>query len=340
MITQTPSLTWEEAHKSFYLHKRAVRSANTAIWYRKYVKGLMNWAEAQEIPLEKFTNRHIDQYLAFRADAGKAPATIHHDELTACVFFEWCFKNDVIPRDPLKERKVRTAPKSYKYMPTAVEVKKLLQAIQSFYDAEKNAKSAKGHSALNRSFHRDLTYAIELVKLDSACRIGEILNFKLSDYGSTDKGRQLTVRASKGREPRTLPLSKTTTDAIDEWIKMRTRIMKDTPADQDEKWLFISEAGTRLNEGNYLRSLKKIVRWADLPASINNHSQRRFSLNDMAKDENGGLLFAQSMAGHKDPKTTMIYLKIDSDYLREKHEQSSPVKGLMTETIVKKRRLV
>ncbi len=48
--------------------------------------------------------------------------------------------------------------------------------------------------------------------------------------------------------------------------------MKDIPTDEDEMWLFISEAGTRLNEGNYLRSLKKIVRWAELPASINNRT--------------------------------------------------------------------
>src|SRR5438046_1800183 len=98
MVTQKSPLSWEEAHKSFFLHKRAVRSSNTATWYRAYIGSLMNWAEAEEIPIERFTNRHLDKYLAFRFDQGKSPTTIHHDELTACVFFEWCYKNDVVPR--------------------------------------------------------------------------------------------------------------------------------------------------------------------------------------------------------------------------------------------------
>ena len=289
----------------------------------------MLWAQPQDISLESFTKRHLDAYLAHRIDAGRSASTLHHDALAACVFFEWCSKNDIIDRDPLSEFKVRNAPETYKFVPKADTVRDLLKAVQNFYDAAQNSKSAKGHTAKNRSFHRERAYAIELVKLDTACRIGEVMNFKESDYSNTEKGRQLTVRYAKGRKPRVLPVSSLCAEAINEWLKIRKRVMSNMPQDFDEGWLFMSETGSRANEGNYLHTLKRIVRWAGLPEGINNHSQRRYSLTVNAKDEKGGILYAQALAGHKDPKTTMIYVTLDSDYLRDRHESVGVVKDLL-----------
>ena len=115
------------------------------------------------------------------------------------------------------------------------------------------------------------------MKLDTSCRIGEIMNFKVSDYSRTEKGRQFTIRQAKGRQPRGLPVSSSCANAIDEWLKVRKRVMSEVPKSEDEGWLFMSETGGRGNEGNYLRGLKKIIRWAGLPEEMNNHSQRRFS---------------------------------------------------------------
>lgn len=341
MVTQKYTVSWEEALKGFFLHKRSVREITTAKWYLAYVNKLMLWADPQGISLEEFTKRHLDAYLASRKDLGRSPTTLHHDALAACAFFEWCSKNDVIGRDPLSEYKVRNAPATIKFVPRLEDCTALLSAVVSFHDKGQNRSSARGHGAKNRAFHRDRTYAIELVKIDTACRIGEIMNFKVGDYGSTDKGRQLTVRTAKGREPRVLPVAKSCAEAIDEWLKIRRRVMSNVPAGEDAGWLFMSETGGRGDQGNYLRGLKKIIRWAGLPEEMNNHSQRRYCLTTSAKDENGGLLYAQALAGHKDPKTTMIYVKLDSDYLRTKHDQVSVVKDvLMSTRAVKRKRLV
>lgn len=110
MITQIPDLTWEEAYKGFFLHKKAVRSPRTALWYRAYVGALVEWAASQDIELSAFTKRHLDAYLSHRQDTGRKPVTLHHDALTACVFFEWCKKNDILTRDPLADYQVRNAP--------------------------------------------------------------------------------------------------------------------------------------------------------------------------------------------------------------------------------------
>ena len=172
------------------------------------------------------------------------------------------------------------------------------------------------------------------MKLDSACRIGEIVNFKVDDF--QPQAKQLTIRESKGREPRVLPVSSECVEALNAWLKIRKRVMGNVWANEDEGWLFISETSGRANEGNYLRSIKKIARFAGLPEGINNHSQRRFSLNNMANQ--GGILFAQGMAGYKDPKTKLTYLKIDGDFLREKHNEVGLLKGILNSNRSEKRR--
>lgn len=310
MVKGSTVVTWSEAVKGFYLHKKATRSPNTAIYYRKYVTRLLEWADAQSILLSEFTKRHLDEYLVYRADQGRAENTVRHSALVATVFTEWCYKNDLLHRDPLTEYKIRAAAETEMYFPTEQEMKRLINAILSFYEVSQNP-NMRECSPTKRSFHRDRNFAIELTKVDTACRIGEVMDFKLSDFQEFKTGSwQLTVTHSKGRKTRALPLSKVCADAILDWLKVRKRVMKDVLPGEDEGWLCISEAGARINEGNYLRGLKKIGKWAGL-TYVNNHMSRRYCLNNWTKDENEGVEFAQRMAGHSDPKTTLIYSKID-----------------------------
>jgi len=54
-----------------------------------------------------------------------------------------------------------------------------------------------------RVFHRERNYAILIRLIDTACRIGEAVSFKMDDYVAAE--RRITVRESKGRESRALP---------------------------------------------------------------------------------------------------------------------------------------
>lgn len=337
MVKAFSTVTWEEALRGFLLHKEAVRSLTTSKWYGFYCTNLVDWANGQNISLADFTKRHLDEFLVFRAGQGRAATTLHHDALCATVFTEWCKSNGLLERDPLAEYKVRNPPKTYKYMPTLQDVQSLLKAILDFYDLKKNP-DAKYCPASKRSFHRDRNYAIEILKLDSACRIGEVFAFKVGDYQKTEKGYQLLIRESKGRESAFVPLSGESVEAMAQWLKVRKRVMAAVPAEEDEGWLFISEAGTQVDPGNYLRCIKKVCQYAGLPPEINNHSQRRFSINTMAQSSEGGLLFAQRMARHKDPKTTLIYTELNSDFLRERHGNVGVVRGILNSKRSEKRK--
>ncbi len=84
---------------------------------------------------------------------------------------------------------------------------------------------------------------------------------------------------------------------VEEWLKVRKRVMADVPAAEDDGWLFISEFGTRMDASKFLKGVKRYIRFAGLSEGITLHSLPRYSLNRLAKTN---LLATQQIAGHND----------------------------------------
>ena len=123
-----------------------------------------------------------------------------------------------------------------------------------------------------RVFQRDRNYAIILGLLDSASRIEEMLSLKVNDY--RPKERQVVIRESKGREPRTLPVSPEWVEALNVWLRQRSTIMA---GHDDEGFSFLSEFGGRLDEGRFSKPLKKVTGWAKISGRITLNSLRRYT---------------------------------------------------------------
>ena len=292
------TITWDEAQREFSLHLQAFRAAKTVRFYEVQLLGVARWAQTNDIPLASFGKRHLDRFLAERIKLGRKPITLRHDALCTKVFFAWCAKNDILERSNLAEYEVRNAPKPVKYMPTDDDMAKMLPAALDYWNPEKNP-SARYQPPARRIFHRDRNYAVLIGLLDTAARIGEMLNLKVDDYRVSE--RAITIRESKGREPRFIPVSSDWAKALNTWLKIRAKIMAGQKS--DEGWLFITEYGTRMDEGRFLKVLKNTLVWVGLTDQITLHSLRRYSLNRLAKFN---LLAAQQIAGHKDTKTTLI----------------------------------
>ena len=246
----------------------------------------------------------MDRYLVRRAESGKAPLTLHHDAVCAKAFFQWCQKNDIVERSLLTDYQVRHAPRPAQYMPTDADMQKLLKSVHEYWTPAKHP-AIRFTPVTKRVFHRDRNFAIIIGLLDSAARIGEMLSLKVDDYRAEE--RQIVIRESKGREPRTLPVSPEWIAALDVWLRQRGKIMA---GEEDEGWLFVSEFGGRLDEGRFLKSLKKITTWAEISGHITLHSLRRYSLNRLAKVN---LLATQQIAGHKETRTTLLYTQLIVD---------------------------
>ena len=329
MSSATPLFTWEEALHEFYLHLQATRAQKTKRYYEVQLGGLVRWATQENVPFTGFGKRHMDRYLVSRAETGKAPLTLHHDAVCAKAFFHWCQKNDIVERSLLTDYQVRHAPRPAQYMPTDADMQTLLKSVHDFWNPAKNP-SIRYSPVSKRVFHRDRNYAIILGLLDSASRIGEMLSLKVDDYRL--KERQIVIRESKGREPRTLPVSPEWVDALNVWLRQRSKIMA---AQEDEGFLFVSEFGGRLDEGRFLKSLKKITGWAKISGRITLHSLRRYSLNRLAKVN---LLATQQIAGHKETRTTLLYTQLDPDFIRGVHTSVGVVRDILGNKRVEKRK--
>ncbi len=329
MSSAIPSFTWEEALHEFRLHLQATRAKKTQLYYQVQIGGLSRWAIDQQIPFDTFGKRHMDRFLVSRAEEGKAPLTLHHAAVCAKAFFHWCQKNDIVERSLLDDYQVRHAPRPAQYMPTDAEMQTLLKSVHDYWNPTKNP-SARFYPVPKRVFHRDRNYAILLGLLDSASRIGEMLSLKVDDYRA--KERQIVIRESKGREPRTLPVSPEWVEALNIWLRQRSKIMA---GQEDEGWLFVSEFGGRLDESRFLKALKRITGWAKISGRITLHSLRRYSLNRLAKVN---LLATQQIAGHKDTRTTLLYTQLDPDFIRGVHNSVGVVRDILGNKRVAKQR--
>jgi hypothetical protein len=96
---------------------------------------------------------------------------------------------------------------------------------------------------------------------------------------------------------------------------------------EDAGWLFLTEFGGRVDEGRFLKFLKRYVAFAGLTGEITLHSLRRYSLNRLSKTD---LLGAQRIAGHKETKTTLLYTQLDAEHVRSVHERANVVEGIVT----------
>jgi site-specific recombinase XerD len=332
MNTEIP---WNEAIRSFLIHDKAIHARKTVIFHRTHLTALASWAEREGISLEAFGKRHLDEYLVYRREKGLSHKTIYHDAVNTKVLLKWCKRNDIIERNPLADYEVRQPPKTSMFMPTENDMVRLLEVALGYWDPKKNFKASYA-TAKRRGFHRDRNYAIILLLLDSACRINEVLALKMDDYQESEK--QITIQESKGRTARVIPVSSDAVEAISVWLSMRRSILKQVPKEKDEGWLFISETGRMISNSSFLRALKGMMAFGEMTEKITLHSLRRFSLNRLAKNN---LMAAQAIAGHKDAKTTLIYTKIDPEFLRSAHEQTAVVSTLLrSKRADKRKRLV
>jgi len=359
MVTDFTSPPWDEALYSFVNHLKGTSHARKTVeFYQAILNTLVHWAEDNTIALDQFGKRTLDDYLVWRQESGHTVTgkplsltTLHSDARCAKVFLKYCSRYDLIPRNLLSDYEIRKAPMPHKYMPSDTNMTALMEAVPTFWNPAKNP-SIRYFTVARRSFHRERNYALIMTLLDSACRIGEVVSLRVSDLEQVmvqvkDKNIhiwQLTIRESgssattKGRATRYVPLSGECVAAIQSWLKVRARTMRQTPAESDEGWLFITETGGRCDVSRFLKSIRRMTKWAGLPDAITLHSLRRFSLNKLAKVD---VLGAQQIAGHKDTKTTLIYTELDAGHVADVHQRAGVVKGIVAgKRATPKKRLV
>jgi len=282
---------------------------NTSIYYKQCLGRLV--AFLKDPVLSKITTDDLRAFMAdlrsqsvkysqhkFRkpVNAGLSPHTLYAYATAIKRLFNWLEENEHLPQDsnPAVRLRKPKLPRSQTKDIKLDDVRALLIA----------ARSSKPFP------QRD--YFLILFFIDTACRIGGLLNLRISDV---DIEKRQAVVTEKGSKIRYLDFTEKTQAALREWLAVR-------PSQTD--FLFVGARGqlTRWGITDILRRLKKA---AGITGRVNPHSFRHaFAKNYVM---NGGDLGTLSdILGHSDVMVTKQYYAIFArEDVKKKHDQHSPI---------------
>ena len=237
-------------------------------------------------PLKNITTNDIRVYIAKSAiDRGISKITQDNNLRILRSFFAWLNTEEIIERNPtLKIKKIRAEKKEKKAF-TEIEIEKLRVEV--------------GDNKRNR--------AIMDFLLSTGCRVGEIVGLNIEDI----KGDECIV-FGKGKKERTVYLNAKAIVSLEEYLKERT---DDNPA------LFVSEFSPykRLEIPGIELMIRKIGRKAGVP-DTHPHRFRRTAAT-LAIRRGMPIELVKAMLGHNGISTTMIYIEMAKDSLKENHKK-------------------
>lgn len=320
-------LGWRTPLEDYLRSVRGTLAAGTEAYYRERLGILLRWVRAREeageaIPLEDFHARHMRAFMEARAASinpqTKRPLsdnTRRSDAIVAKTFLSFCAEQGYIAKNPLKDYKVIKPAGVYVPVPTEEEGTRVLAAVVDRWNPVKNPPAART-SAARRTFFARRNAALIGGLIQTGCRISELLALTTADYQPERK--LIVIRESKGKRPREVPLE-------DAWIKMVQSYMVVRPKRSPTDFLFVTDAGEQMCVGNFRKQWYADLRFGGLPR-YTLHSIRHFSLTCLAETNKWG---AQQIAGHKDGKTTDIYLSRNQKHLHEVMEAAAPLSRLL-----------
>lgn len=321
---QTGQGTWDEAQKDYLRDCRARNLSLKTVRGKQYhLDQIVRWCMEQTRPvtLQVFARRHFREYLEGRREHGISEKTHRSDVLEIRSFFRFAKAEGWIDSNPLAEYALPKAAKPYVKMPSADELRALLDAITKRWDTKHNPR-IKSLCARHRRFYRARDSAIICLLIETGCRVGEVLALRVSDYQSC----QIVVRAAKGDEPRVVPVTEAIADYMAAWLAIRPELPLES--------LFISCYGTEIDPDDFGKSFRRYLAFSSTTLNIplhgfSLHGLRHYAGSEMAKVD---VLLAMRALGHKNLAVTMGYLHLDAQHLRLKHAEAAPLGNLLSPT--------
>jgi site-specific recombinase XerD len=228
---------------SFVRHLRAENKApSTIVTYAKAVEQLDGFLAAprrrRPRRVADLRREDIEAFLVDRAEAGMRPATLSQRFRSLQQFFRWLADEGEIERSPMATMHPPQVPETPPPVLREEELKRLLDACAgtSFDD--------RRDSAILRLF------------IDTGMRRAELAGLRLEDV---DFDHEVALVLGKGRRPRACPFGHKTGQALDRYLRARSR-----RADALEPWLWLGKRG-RLTETGVEQVVKRRGRQAGLP---------------------------------------------------------------------------
>ena len=289
--------TTQDAVKQFIAFKQAQNvSARTMRDYNFYLAEFIR-KTSNSLDYSTLTQDTL-QYFADIPNT--SPAVFNHRYSNIGAFFNWCVKQDIIPKNPLTVQGLTKKRDDGNIKPASIQDVKIL--LNSF----------------DKTTYTGLrNYTLTLLMLDTGIRTSELIQLRNSDFDQSAKQIIIRKTVAKTRRTRILYLSNQTNTAIAQFIKIKP--------DDWEDWLFPT------NEGKYMRitQLDSEYRRACGKVGIKfTPYQLRHTFATYFVHNGGDLFTLQDLMGHSDLRMTRRYTEIDNQTKKQQHEINSPINVL------------
>ena len=160
-----------------------------------------------------------------------------------------------------------------------------------------------------------LASPIVTIMLDTGLRVSELCGLDIDDLDFEDLSA--LVIGGKGEKDRTVLFTNSTVDAINSWYPMRKSRLERCKNETDNRALFLSSRGNRMNPRSVQKIIDKIAEAADIPKTKLSPHTLRHTFATGLLERGADLVTIQRLLGHASIATTRVYLEIGDQTLRE-----------------------
>lgn len=290
-------ISFNEAHGAFIARCEALNLARGSIaWYGIILRDMGAYLHRQGIHEVAGVNATtIRGYLTHLRDRGQGSETIFRRWGALKAFFRFLFREGLIAANPIAQVE---RPKREKHL------------VQPFSMLQVHALLAQPDISKPIGL-RDK--AMLLLMVDSGLRLSEVLGLELGSINWEDS--QLVV-LGKGRKERAIPVSRTVTRALEEYIQVRGA---------GGQRVFLGRAGRPLNSRTVQVCMRKYGKAAKIQGiRLSPHTLRHTFAIQWIKNE-GDPFSLQSILGHSTLDMVRHYVNLARQDVASKHRKFSPM---------------
>lgn len=277
-------------------------SKNTIVSYKRdlnsYIHYLKNVEQLGE--LNGVQRPQIVHFLKFLKDSGKSSKTLARHIASIRAFHHFLLREKAVDHDPTVHIE---SPQHERSLPKVLSMEEVETLLES-------PKLSDPYGYRDKAM-LEMMYA-------TGIRVSELIGLKLSDVHLT----MGFVRCmGKGSKERIIPIGKTASDAIDEYLeKGRPKLASKKHKDDS---LFLNHHGKGLSRQGFWKILKRLTADAGIEKELTPHTLRHSFATHLL--ENGADLRAvQEMLGHADISTTQIYTHVTKTRLKDVYTKFHP----------------
>ena len=291
-----------------YLSVERNASEHTIISYRNDLETFLNFTADVEqvstdaVDLSSISRLSIRLWLGDLSEQGMAKSTIARKVAALRSFFKYCFKRGHIEKNPAHLLVVPKKDKSLPKTATVEDIERMMEAV--------NTETTRGLQ--NRAI-LELFYG-------TGMRLSELTGLNLSDIDL--KQNQVTVKG-KGNKQRIIPLGKTVSSILKDFIEKRPELYGDRTDADAKKALFIAASGQRI----YDRAVGLIVeKYFKMTSEVTQKSPHvlRHSFATHMLDNGADIRIIKEFLGHANLAATQVYTHTSIERLKNVYEQAHP----------------